>query len=399
MGLFDFFKKKKNQENIGKRVESQNNNFLPNKENTESKEIKPSENYKAEKNCEYEPVIVKAYPVRPPLYLNANLSYNDIRVENKGKITLKRIDVKQLRDLRALKNYAVLDLETTGLDRENDDIIEIGLVFIENHSIVSSCSILVNPGRHIPSYISEINHITDLDVEGKPKIEEIIKKIWNEIAGKIIVGHNVTFDLSFIKREAEKAGLSGNVRYVNTVSVSKAFIRDLPNYKLETLTNYLGITERQEHRAESDAMMTNQVLSACLSIAEEADKLEKERKKAEKVARDAERKEKYRNSPLLGKAFVFTGYFKSSRSELENMVPTVGGLLRDKVSGKTNYLVLGSLEGFPDCAVERKFLKAKSLIDEGRRITVVSEQEFIEMINVARETLQTSSPAAEGGQK
>lgn len=84
---------------------------------------------------------------------------------------------------------------------------------------------------------------------------------------------------------------------------------------------------------------------------------------------------------------------------MENMVPTVGGLLRDKVSGKTNYLVLGSLEGFPDWAVERKFLKAKSLIDEGRRITVVSEQEFIEMINVARETLQTSSPAAEGGQK
>ena len=95
MGLFDFFKKKKNQENIGKRVESQNNNFLPNKENTESKEIKPSENYKAEKNCEYEPVIVKAYPVRPPLYLNANLSYNDIRVENKGKITLKRMGFKR----------------------------------------------------------------------------------------------------------------------------------------------------------------------------------------------------------------------------------------------------------------------------------------------------------------
>ena len=171
------------------------------------------------------------------------------------------------------------------------------------------------------------------------------------------------------------------------MSVSKAFIRDLPNYKLETLTNYLGIKERQEHMAESDAMMTNQVLSACLSIAEEADKIEKERKKAEKAARDAERKEKYRNSPLLDKAFVFTGYFKSNRSELENMVSMVGGLLRDKVSGKTNYLVLGSLEGFPDWAVERKFLKAKSLIEEGKRITIVSEQEFVEMINAARKTL------------
>lgn len=397
MGIFDFFKKKKNQGNIDKIVEDKNNNFLSNKENAESKEIKPSENSKAEKNYEYEPVIVKAYPARLPLYLNENLSYNDIRVKNKGKITLKRIDVKQLRDLRALKNYVVLDLETTGLDRENDDIIEIGLVFIENRSIVSSCSTLVNPGRHIPSYISEINHITDLDVEGKPRIEEIIKKIWNKIDGNIVVGHNVTFDLSFIKREAEKAALSGNVRYVNTVSVSKAFIKDLPNYKLETLTNYLGIAERQEHRAESDAMMTNRVLSACLSIAEEADKIEKERKKAEKAARDAERKEMYGNSPLLDKSFVFTGYFKSSRSELENMVPTVGGLLRDKVSGKTNYLVLGSLEGFPDWAVERKFLKAKNLIEEGKQITIVSEQEFVEMINVAWKTLQISLPAAEGG--
>lgn len=82
---------------------------------------------------------------------------------------------------------------------------------------------------------------------------------------------------------------------------------------------------------------------------------------------------------------------------MENMVPTVGGLLRDKVSGKTNYLVLGSLEGFPDWAVERKFLKAKNLIEEGKQITIVSEQEFVEMINVAWKTLQISPPAAEGG--
>ena len=79
------------------------------------------------------------------------------------------------------------------------------------------------------------------------------------------------------------------------------------------------------------------------------------------------------------------------------MVPTVGGLLRDKVSGKTNYLVLESLEGFPDWAVERKFLKAKNLIEEGKQITIVSEQEFVEMINVAWKTLQISLPAAEGG--
>lgn len=87
------------------------------------------------------------------------------------------------------------------------DKIEM-LVFIENRSIVSSCSTLVNPGRHIPSYISEINHITDLDVEGKPRIEEIIKKIWNKIDGNIVVGHNVTFDLSFIKRARIKISWS-----------------------------------------------------------------------------------------------------------------------------------------------------------------------------------------------
>lgn len=49
MGIFDFFKKKKNQGNIDKIVEDKNNNFLSNKENAESKEIKPSENSKAEK--------------------------------------------------------------------------------------------------------------------------------------------------------------------------------------------------------------------------------------------------------------------------------------------------------------------------------------------------------------
>ena len=55
MGLFDFFKKKKNKGNIGEIVENQNNNFLPNEKNSESKEIKPGENFKAEKNYEYEP--------------------------------------------------------------------------------------------------------------------------------------------------------------------------------------------------------------------------------------------------------------------------------------------------------------------------------------------------------
>lgn len=301
-------------------------------------------------------------------------------------VKIKAYHQTTLQQVRMFQNYVVIDTETTGLDRSLDKIVEIAVAIVNEGKIVDEYSTLVNPQMHISSSATAVNHISDDDVKNAPVISDILPKIHDMIKGKIVVGYNVSFDLAFLSRALTESGYNCEILYADVMSTVKRAVQ-LPNYKLETVARYYGVFDAQSHRALDDVRATNAVLrnSIDLIINQHNEELQKRRK--ERAAADAMRREKYKLSPLLDKTFVFTGYFELERESIEKMVETVGAILRDRVSGKTDYIVVGDTSDYPDWALARKLGKADELISLGKPIKKISEEEYIKMIYSAQKCI------------
>ena len=102
-------------------------------------------------------------------------------------------------------DYVVFDLETTGISRTFDEVVEISAVKVRSGQVVDEFSTLVNPGRHIPAGASQVNGITDQMVADCPLFSQVLQEFLNFTEGLTLVGHNIaSFDMKFIWRDAEK---------------------------------------------------------------------------------------------------------------------------------------------------------------------------------------------------
>ena len=122
-----------------------------------------------------------------------------------------KLENKFLKDYRRMfrlisqgGTFVALDTETTGLNSENCRIIEVGAVKFDKNGIIKKFWTLVDPCEEIPDRVTEITGITDSMVMGKPPIEEILGELILFLEDSIIVGHNVQFDLRFLKAECER---------------------------------------------------------------------------------------------------------------------------------------------------------------------------------------------------
>ena len=94
-----------------------------------------------------------------------------------------------------------VDIETTGLDPQNDAIIEIGAVRFNGHRVESEWSTLVNPGKPISPFITQLTGITNEMVRNAPPIKGIIQDLASFVGDAPVLGHNIAFDLSFLRRQ------------------------------------------------------------------------------------------------------------------------------------------------------------------------------------------------------
>ena len=163
-----------------------------------------------------------------------------------------------------IKDYCVLDIETTGLSRFKDDILEIGCIKIRDHKIIDQMSILINPHKPISPYITSINHITNEMVQKEGiELEKALIRLYDFIEDDCLVGHNLSFDMGFIRQKSsESLGLSFDHVQYDTLMLSRKRIR-CENYKLSTVCRYYNIQNKTAHRALSDVIATYQVFE-CL---------------------------------------------------------------------------------------------------------------------------------------
>ena len=99
-------------------------------------------------------------------------------------------------------DYVVIDLETTGLSPKYEKIIEIGAVRIRNGEVSDTFSTFVNPGKSLPPRITELTGINEAELVNAPYIEEILDEFLDFIGDDVLMGHNLLFDYSFIKKFA-----------------------------------------------------------------------------------------------------------------------------------------------------------------------------------------------------
>ncbi len=155
--------------------------------------------------------------------------------------------------------FVVFDIETTGLNKNTDNITEIGAVKVVNGQITDKWSTFVNPCKPIPENIVNLTGINDNMVKDAPKIEEILGDFFEFCRGCVLVAHNAAFDTGFIKNAAERSGLEYNFCSLDTLMLARCMYPDLPNFKLDTLTKRLHVILENHHRAVDDAKATADV--------------------------------------------------------------------------------------------------------------------------------------------
>jgi len=162
-----------------------------------------------------------------------------------------------------MKSIVALDIETTGLDPERDAIIEIGAIRFKGSRVEDGWSSLINPGRHIPEFITGLTGIGDEMVRQAPKIREVLEELASFIGDSPVLGHNVQFDLSFFKKHKL---FTENPR-IDTYEAAAILLPSASRYNLGALGQTLGIPFSATHRALDDARVTQGVFLRLYSMA------------------------------------------------------------------------------------------------------------------------------------
>ncbi len=156
------------------------------------------------------------------------------------------------------KEFVILDIETTGLSPHRDEIIELSALLIRNDEIVEEFNRLVKPEGEISAFISNLTGITPEMVADAPDIATAIKDFDDFCVGKIVLGHNITFDISFIDYNLQKYhGLSFSNDFIDSLRLAKILLPQLQNRKLGTLANFFGFNTEGMHRGLKDCKVTH----------------------------------------------------------------------------------------------------------------------------------------------
>jgi DNA polymerase III subunit epsilon len=165
--------------------------------------------------------------------------------------------------------FCVLDIETTGGDRNSDLITEIGMVKVRAGVCLGTLQTLINPGRAIPPMITVLTGITESMVVRAPAIESVLPSMIEFLGDAVVVGHNVGFDMAFINGALTRRGdpeITNPV--IDTLPLARRLIREeVPDCRLGTLASRFRLDHRPSHRALDDALATTDLLHFLLERA------------------------------------------------------------------------------------------------------------------------------------
>lgn len=289
--------------------------------------------------------------------------------------------------------YVVIDTETTGLDFELCDIIEVSALRYADGHCVGSYTSLINPGYPVDSFITDLTGITNEMLGTAPDPSEVIPALRDFIGSSVLIGHNVSFDVNFLYDAFERYcgdGLRND--HIDTLRIARKVFPELSHHRLSDIAAACKVSHPEAHRAEADCIVTAQCYESMKSLILTDRTLEdfqrlfvsKKRRYLDGLASiTANTDDIDDTNPIYEKTVVFTGALSSmGRKDALQIVANLGGIPADSVSAKTNYLVIGSSDFAKSVKDGKtsKMKKAEALRLKGADISIISETAFFDLI-------------------
>jgi DNA polymerase III subunit epsilon len=161
--------------------------------------------------------------------------------------------------------YAILDIETTGGQFNEEGITEIAIYKFNGHEVVDQFISLVNPEKEIQPFVVKLTGINNAMLRSAPKFYEVAKRIIEITQDCIVVAHNSSFDYRILRTEFKRLGYDYIRPTLCTVELSKKLIPGQLSYSLGKLVRALGIPVTDRHRASGDALATVKLFKMLLA--------------------------------------------------------------------------------------------------------------------------------------
>jgi DNA polymerase III subunit epsilon len=161
----------------------------------------------------------------------------------------------------------VLDTETTGLDVTRDRVVSIGGLRLVGGRMYRATSFdhLVNPGMAIPPRSTAIHGITDPMVADAPAFPEVFAALDTVMAGTVVVGHQIAFDLAMLRAECARNGcVWSEPLSLDTLLLATSLLPGLSSASLDAVAGELGVSVHGRHTALGDSLVTAEVFASLL---------------------------------------------------------------------------------------------------------------------------------------
>ncbi len=167
--------------------------------------------------------------------------------------------------------FVVVDLETTGSSAPKEGITEIGAIKLRGDTWLGAFDSLINPGRYISSKIQRLAGISNLNIHDAPAIEQVMGEFGHFCQGAVLAAHNASFDIRFLRREANRLKLFLPKHVLCTCQLSRHLLPGLDNYRLGDLARTVGLPKEDSHRALPDAKTATRLLQYMLQTLDSGD--------------------------------------------------------------------------------------------------------------------------------
>ena len=152
--------------------------------------------------------------------------------------------------------YAIIDIETTGGDYDEEGITEIAIYQYDGFKITDQFCSLINPKKEIQPFVKKLTGINEKMLEKAPVFFEVAKRIVEITRNCVIVAHNAAFDYRILRTEFKRLGYVFERETICTINLSKELLPEQKEFSLGKLVNNLGIPFSIRHRAFGDAQAT-----------------------------------------------------------------------------------------------------------------------------------------------
>ncbi len=160
--------------------------------------------------------------------------------------------------------WCCVDIESTGFDPLENEIIEVGFAFFEltadGFIVTDQWSQVFKPFREVQPKILGLTGITQEELDAAPRFAEFKDALQEHLGNCILVGHSVAMDVSFL----EAAGLKLSGLTVDTLDFVQMFLPTHHSYNLENLVHTLRLPNTRSHRALADSLATIALLERML---------------------------------------------------------------------------------------------------------------------------------------